>query len=333
MGDILQCQDTHLNRPVILKTLQAGIEERRLLDEQKALTKLRSKHVVQLFDLVRVPSLDGDQNAIILEHIEGTDLSAGLFKCDRAYMKVLWQIACGLKDIHAAGVIHRDIKPNNIRMDSEGVVKILDFGLSRSAGFDDKTRSLIGTAIFMAPELWGHSTISFSAAIDVYAFGVTALALISPTVPVELMHAPPLPIHELTVGTILQGMPHELVSIINRCLAPVALARPTMAEVTAVLEKYLIENEHRALVILGGKQNRLDANHRALHLTATARGSVSIQYDGHKFLITATTGAVFFNNRSAAVGDQVPGCCVITFGVGANRQFVTFDVSNPEVMA
>jgi serine/threonine protein kinase len=54
MGDILTCDDHHLDRKVIIKILKDGEEERRLLDEQKALLKLRSKHVVQLYDLIDV---------------------------------------------------------------------------------------------------------------------------------------------------------------------------------------------------------------------------------------------------------------------------------------
>ena len=52
MGEIIQCNDSHLQRRVIIKRLQEGIEERRLLDEQRALAKLRSKHVVQLYDII-----------------------------------------------------------------------------------------------------------------------------------------------------------------------------------------------------------------------------------------------------------------------------------------
>jgi serine/threonine protein kinase len=129
MGDIIQCHDMHLDRTVVLKTLQAGVDSRRLLDEQKALAKLRSKHVVQLFDFTEVSTGSGKVLALVLEHIEGNDLVVGSYTPNAAYLKVLWQISCGLSDIHAAGVIHRDIKPANIRLDREGVIKILDFGL------------------------------------------------------------------------------------------------------------------------------------------------------------------------------------------------------------
>ena len=190
MGEVIECVDSHLQRRVIIKRLQVGVEERRLIDEQKALAKVRSKHVVQLYDIIELTDRKKSDKAIVIEFIEGENLDVGSYKVGRKYLNVLLQIACGLKDIHDAGVIHRDIKPNNIRLDKEGVVKIIDFGLARSLD-DAKTRSIIGTPVFMAPELWSDKTVSFDHSIDVYAFGATSLALLSKTLPTELVNRPP----------------------------------------------------------------------------------------------------------------------------------------------
>jgi serine/threonine protein kinase len=73
MGDVFECIDNHLDRKVVLKLLRSGEENRRLLDEQKALIKLRSKHVVQLHDIIKV-NKNPLQIGLILEHIEGHDL-------------------------------------------------------------------------------------------------------------------------------------------------------------------------------------------------------------------------------------------------------------------
>lgn len=333
MGDIMHCEDTHLERRVVVKTLQDHVDSRRLLDEQRALSKLRSKHVVQLFDVVNINIEEREVPGLVLEHIEGQDLEIASYKPDGAYIKALWQIACGLSDVHAAGIIHRDIKPNNIRIDNEGVVKILDFGLSRSTGIDDKTRSIIGTPVFMAPELWGQATIGFSSAIDVYAFGITALALITGSVPSPLAQQPPVPVLPAQLAPILGGAPADLADVIAGCLAYSPTQRPMMSEVARVLAKHLLRDKHRALVVMNAKPYELNAVNRSLSLSGGTKGTLSIQYGGDSFEVTSTTGNVFLNNSPAIPRNSVPGCCVITFGVGGNRSFVTFDVSNPEVMA
>ena len=332
MGEIIECVDTHLQRPVIIKRLQKGIEERRLLDEQKALAKLRSKHVVQLYDVVELSDRRRPETAIVLEFIDGDNLEIGSFKPNRKYIHTLWQIASGLRDIHEAGVIHRDIKPNNIRLDTEGVIKIIDFGLARSSDAA-KTRSIIGTPVFMAPELWSDKTISFDASIDVYAFGVTALALLSTAPPTELAQQPPRPISLPALTASLPGLSAPTISLVHRCLAPSPASRPSMAEVQSALQQQLLENQHRALVVFGGATHHLDRKNRKINVNAGSIGSIGIEYNGTRFVVISAAGAVFLNNTPAKVGHVVPGCCVITFGnAGQARRFVTFDVSTPEVM-
>ena len=332
MGEIIECFDLHLQRRVIIKRLQVGIQERRLIDEQKALARLRSKHVIQLYDIIELTDRRKPEKAIVIEFIDGENLEVNFFKPDRAYLNVLWQIACGLKDIHEGGVIHRDIKPSNIRVDNEGIIKIIDFGLARSGG-DAKTRSIIGTPVFMAPELWSDRTVSFDQSIDVYAFGATALALLTKNPPKELAHQPPQAVSLTALKSSLHGLQTEIVALIHNCLRSDPNRRPTMAAVQARLARHLLENEHRALVVMDGKAHHLNRENRKITLNAGTVGSLTIEYDGFDFKISNASGAVSLNNTAARAGSIVPGCCVITFGgAGQNRRFVTFDVSHPEVM-
>lgn len=332
MGEIIECMDTHLQRRVVVKRLQVGVEQRRLLDEQKALAKLRSKHVVQLFDIIELSDRGKLEKAIVLEFIEGENLEIAAHKVGRPYLNLLWQIACGLRDIHEAGIIHRDIKPSNIRMDREGVIKIIDFGLARS-NEEAKTRSVIGTPVFMAPELWGDKTVSFDQSIDVYAFGATALALLNSSVPRELAYQPPQSVSLTALAPSFPGLQPDIVTLIHRCLHADPKKRPPMNEMQAVLSRHLLENEHRALVVMDGTAHQLDRKNRKITLNAGTVGSLTVEYDGFDFKVASATGAVSLNNTIAKAGDIVPGCCVITFGgTRQNRRFVTFDVSNPEVM-
>lgn len=332
MGEIIECVDTHLQRPVIIKRLQKGIEERRLLDEQKALAKLRSKHVVQLYDVVQLTDKKNQEIAIVLEFIKGENLQIGSYKPNRNYIHTLWQIASGLRDIHEAGVIHRDIKPSNIRLDKEGVIKIIDFGLARSQDTAE-TRSIIGTPVFMAPELWGDKTISFDASVDVYAFGATALALLNTSAPRELAQQPPMSISLPALSASLPGLSAPTAALVHRCLDHRPAYRPTMSEVRSILQQQLLENQHRALVVFDGNIHHLNSNNRKISVNAGAVGSLGIEYNGAEFIVISASGAVFLNNTVAKVGNIVPGCCVITFGnQGQSRRFVTFDTSTPEVM-
>jgi serine/threonine protein kinase len=331
MGDIHLCRDTHLNRQVVLKMLKDGGEGRRLLHEQLALSKLRSKHVVQLYDIIQVEQDAITKNALVLEYINGQDLKMESFAPDRTYLKTLWQIACGLVEIHQENIIHRDIKPQNMRMDADGIVKILDFGLARSSGIEAKTRNVIGTPGFMAPELWKTEEISFDQAIDVYAFGITALVLISKDIPRPLLEHPPQPLAPGALGG-RAGIPDDVMNVIARCLSYEAVNRPPMSEVELILRRHLLHGEHRALVVL--KQHVHEINRQ--HPKATAKsgdlGTIGIAYDGLKFKISSLTGIVAINNVDMKEGDELPDCCVIAFGPKPSRVFATFDVSNPEVM-
>lgn len=114
MAEAHRLIDTHLSREIILKRLRNPADARRLIDEKKALLRLRSKHVVQLFDIVQYDYNGTQEIGLILEFIEGKDLRPRSYEPDETYLRVLWQVASGLADIHEAGVIHRDIKPGDI---------------------------------------------------------------------------------------------------------------------------------------------------------------------------------------------------------------------------
>ncbi|OBV41603.1 serine/threonine-protein kinase [Janthinobacterium psychrotolerans] len=332
MGDISVCLDTHLSRKVIIKTLKSGQDDRRLIDERKALLKLRSKHVVQLFDLVE--SNDASpQKALVLEFIEGKDLGPAEYSSGIDHLNVIWQISCGLLAIHNEQIIHRDIKPNNVRIDNDGVVKILDFGLARSVGKDANTRSAIGTPGFMAPELWKSTNVSFDQSIDVYAFAATALSLVHNDLPDELENWPPLPIARGALKPLLPNTPSDVVNLLEACLNRLPQDRPSIAIIETTIRKHLLKGRHRALLTLGSSTHEINAKSRSATVTSGTRGSIGIKYDGLIFTVTSSSGSVTINNAPFSLGDELPACCVITFGNQNPRSFVTFDVSNPEVMS
>ena len=304
MGSVVPCNDTVLNRKVAIKVIHSTTEQRRIMDELRALLKMRSKHVVQVFDVLKD---DGDIG-IVQEFIDGDDLlSASTAATSRAeYYKQLWQIASGISDIHNLNVIHRDIKPNNMKADPEGVIKIFDFGLARDEGPAAGTIGFVGTHGFAAPELYS-GTVRFTKAIDTYAFGATALFLATRMLPAELTTVPPKPSDGGYFTAVSFGLAPEIASVLDSCLAEDPSERPAMSRVRDLLSRHVLSGQHQALFVFQGQPSHLNATNRSVGLRLKGMGEIQIQYDDLDFRIQAVDGDVYVNNRRATVGDVLPG--------------------------
>jgi serine/threonine protein kinase len=332
-GSVFFCDDSHLERKVAVKVLKNDDERRRLSDEVQALLQMRSKHVVQIYDVVVGKK---GQLGIVQEFVEGDDLIASVVPRSSAenYLKTLWQIAAGISDIHDAGIIHRDIKPNNIKLTGEGIIKIFDFGLAREEGPNARTVGFVGTRGFAAPEqLMGGA---FTKAVDTYAFGATALFIALQNLPGELLTMPPkFPKANpfLALPTVIDP---SLASTLYQCLASVPADRPEMREVRDQLACHLLFNRHQALAVYQGRPSYLNSINPFVSLEYATVGRIDIRYDGLAFRIDDVEGEVSINNRNVRLGDEIPGSCVIALGSSARRAnervFITFDVSYPEVV-
>ena len=334
-GHVIICNDTHLERKVAIKTVMDLTEKKRLHDEISALLMLRSKHVVQLYDIIYS---DDGQIHIVEEYIDGPDLFEYKNKIKKTsdLTAVLWQISSGIADIHKYGVVHRDIKPNNIKIDGEGIIKIFDFGLSRTIE-NSATVGFVGTPAFAAPELFfDKKVINFTNAVDVFAFGVTALCLAGiEELPAELktinkkLTTNPFNSSKFKMSTKMKG-------VLFKCLSQNPDERPTMQEVSSYLKKKILQGTHKANVVFNGKGNFLDLNTPDVSLSLGDIGSLKIHYNQFDFVLENVRGEVSVNNRKASDGDILPGSCVIIIGGihrhNNNRAFITFDISHPEVV-
>nr|WP_314467956.1 serine/threonine-protein kinase [uncultured Novosphingobium sp.] len=325
MSEVHHLMDLHLDRKVVLKRVKKTADTSRLIDEQMSLLALRSKHVVELLDIVTYEVLGSEETGLILENISGSDLVEGTFTYGEEYLKTLWQIAAGLSDIHAAGIIHRDIKPHNIRCTDTGVIKIFDFGLSRREGIDNKTKSIIGTDGYMAPELFGSTTIGFSNSIDVFAFGQTALSLLEP-IALRTSTDP-----TILCSVALSGADAGLKAVIGRCLSINPTDRPTMIEIRDLLAKLILFDKHKAAFYSGNNAYFLNAQKRSINLKTNA-GNIAINYDGHRMVVTAINGNVSINRNMLSVGSEIASSGVIIFRpINGVPAFVAYDLSNPQV--
>lgn len=152
MSDVEVYTDVHLERDVVIKTLKDGVDPKRILDEIAALQTIRSKHVVQMYDVIKNDK--GGIIAVVEEYISGDDLTSyPKPKAVTEFLELIYQIAEGISDIHAQDQIHRDIKRQNMKFDAEGCLKIFDFGLARSSA-GASTMGQFGTPGYMAPELF-----------------------------------------------------------------------------------------------------------------------------------------------------------------------------------
>lgn len=334
MGSVIVCEDTVLERSVAIKFINSSDHFRRMDDEVAALLKLRSKHVVQIYDILRNSN---DGIGIVQEFIDGKDLFESYSKPSSLYSYYiqLWQIASGISDIHELGVIHRDIKPNNMKTDPEQVIKIFDFGLARDDGASAKTRGFVGTQGFAAPELY-ERPFAFTNAVDTYAFGATALYLAIGGLPDEMLEQPPRLNPVGYFHTLTLGLNPEVSKLLNACLSVDFSHRPAMSAVRDELARHILFDKHRALIVHQGRASSLSASNRSVRLAFSTIGSIEIQYNGLAFLVVSVSGEVLINNQRVSPGRSLPGACVIALGGpqrrANERRFITFDISHPEIV-
>ena len=201
MGEVYRARDTKLDRDVALKILPASVANdpdrlMRFEREAKTLAALNHPNIAAIYGLEEPPG-QPTLRALVMEHIEGDDLSVrlsgGALPLAEA-LAVAQQIADALGAAHDAGIIHRDLKPSNIKVRDDGVVKVLDFGLAKAAeplsGTGEAASSptmtsaamtaagqILGTAAYMSPEQARGRSVDRRA--DVWAFGVVLFEMIS----------------------------------------------------------------------------------------------------------------------------------------------------------
>ena len=302
--------------------------------ELRTIQSVRSRHVAQIYDLVI--SENQRKVGLVQEYVPGRNVTHHDNQADltKNYLPLLYQIACGISDIHESGKIHRDIKPSNIKLDAENVVKILDFGLASDAGTAAETVDARGTPSYIAPELYVTPPIKYTAAVDTFAFGVTARVIaeggaILPAFRQTPPYSNPLP----SFSSSSLNLPTEIVAKLDSTLESNPKKRPAMSEVRDVLARRLLYGKHRAAVSYGAL-HELGTPGKSISLQ-TGVGALTIKYDGLSFIIDSLSGDVYINNVPARVSARLPGSCVITFGaahLGSSRTFVPFNVSHPGVV-
>jgi tetratricopeptide (TPR) repeat protein len=241
MGEVFLAHDPDLDREVAIKFLSAGHSadadsRERFYREARAAAALNHPNIV----IVHEVDAEHDRPFIVMEFLQGPDLRRVIRDGPLPVVDVL-RVGVALADAlgfaHVRGVVHRDVKPENVILVPDGRVKVLDFGLARLPGSSSLTGvgALIGTVAYLAPEIIRGEPAS--PASDVYALGAVLFEALTGRQVYESENPAGLLYHHLnsTPPRVSQfapeSIPSALDTLILRCLAKVPRDRPTLDEV------------------------------------------------------------------------------------------------------
>jgi serine/threonine-protein kinase len=228
MADVYLCEDLTLGRRVALKVLlQRFLNDptfvERFRREAKAAAGLNHPNLVSIYDWGEV---DGTYY-IVMEYVEGETLKDLIRRRGRLSgnesVAVAMQLLAAVEFAHRSGIVHRDIKPQNVMLDRGGTVKVMDFGIAR-AGDSGMTEagSILGTAQYLAPEQAKGQPVDERS--DLYSVGVVLYEMLTGTVPfkgdsavtVALKHVSEVPREP---AELVPGMPYALNQIVLKAMA------------------------------------------------------------------------------------------------------------------
>lgn len=267
MGVVYQALQPGLGRNVAIKLLpQNRLSDHRAADrfrrEMRALGRVDHENVVKAYDA-------GEENEtayLMMELIDGIDVRQLQHRSGKQSLadvcEIVRQAAAGLQHSHDQGLVHRDVKPSNLMIRSDGTVKVLDLGLAMLSDLhavpraDISSRMIMGTVEYMAPEQM-TSRHNVDARADIYSLGVTLYELLTGQTPwkglqsdtllqqlrsMALMDAPP-------VQSFRDDIPDDVAMLLNRMLVrDVSQRRITAAEVADVLKPHCQQSDLATLV-------------------------------------------------------------------------------------
>ncbi|MBW5424837.1 protein kinase, partial [Streptomyces sp. BG9H] len=239
--------------PVAIKLLREDLASDqelvgRFVQERTALLSLDHARVVGVHDLV----VDGNDLALVMDLVRGTDLRTRLDRERRmapeAAVAIVADVADGLAAAHAAGIVHRDVKPENVLLDMQGPLGpggahpalLTDFGVAKLIDSPRRTRAtkIIGTPDYLAPEI--IEGLPPRAAVDIYALATVLYELLAGFTPFGGGHPGAVLRRHVTETVVpLPGIPEELWQLLVQCLAKAPASRLRASELAARLRELL----------------------------------------------------------------------------------------------
>jgi tRNA A-37 threonylcarbamoyl transferase component Bud32 len=225
MGVVYKARDKQLDRPVALKYLGSLVDEseeyrQRFQREARAAAQVTHPNILSIYDI----GVDEGSSYIAMEYIDGPNLNQYLKKkgrlSTREAVNYILQACSALEAIHRAGIVHRDIKPDNILIANGGLVKLMDFGLAKGYGQRlTASHVIMGTPCYMSPEQARGEDVDHRS--DIYAMGLVLYELLlgetvfnsGNVLQRQVTEMPPPPSERV------EGIPALLDQIIMKCIA------------------------------------------------------------------------------------------------------------------
>ncbi|PYQ27137.1 MAG: hypothetical protein DMF56_21500 [Acidobacteria bacterium] len=264
MGQVWRAMDPRLAREVAIKILPEALAadsefRARFLREARVAARLNHPHIATIYSVEE----QDDAMFLVMEVVDGAPLTnaiaAGPMGEARA-IEIVRQVASAIQEAHAAGIVHRDIKPDNIMLSSRGV-KVLDFGIARDLAPHAEPRMtqagmILGTPAYMSPEQAQGRAIAASS--DIFSLGVVFYEMLAGRQPFGGDTAIAVMVQLMSIAhPPLRGVTPALSAIVDRCLEKQPAARFQSArELDAALAIVYATAAARATVVLPPAQGR-----------------------------------------------------------------------------
>jgi serine/threonine-protein kinase len=341
MSEVYLAFQESLHRHVALKVLRADFvgssdHEQRFLQEARAVASLIHPNIVQVYDVGKFDSI----HYIAQEYVPGSNLHAyiqrrGALPLNEC-VSVLWQATAALQKAASIGLVHRDIKPDNLLLTPDGEVKVADFGLARARGQSQNLTAAgvtLGTPLYMSPEqIQGLQVDSRS---DLYSLGATAYHMLSGRPPFSGETALALAMQHLqaeppSLKQLRPDLPDSLVAIVHRLMkknpderfaSAAELNRELRTVVDAHLEGHIDQMiPFTGLVVENQRLNNLEVTQRIQTLskqstTAFDRRQRNTPIFRRVALLASTLALGVLAGLFFMRGDLVPVTSVSTAGV------------------